>query len=173
MTTRASERLVWAAERLSVRPAQTLLEVGCGHGVLASLVCARLTTGKLVAVDRSATMVNLARKRNREHEDAGRLELHAADLLTAPLTEARFDTVYAVNVDLLRSEQPPELPRLRALLAPRGQLLLMMQGPTPPKVQAFATQTPVRLTAGGFRVEQVLQAKVGTLPVACVVARGG
>ena len=33
MAGKASERFVWAVDTLEVRPADRLLEVGCGHGV--------------------------------------------------------------------------------------------------------------------------------------------
>src|ERR671932_220552 len=70
MAGKASERVVWAVETLEVRPADRLLEVGCGHGVAVSLVCERLTTGTITAIDRSPKMIEMATRRNREHVDA-------------------------------------------------------------------------------------------------------
>jgi Methyltransferase domain len=75
MAGRASERFVWAVDTLEVRPADRLLEVGCGHGVAVSLVCERLTTGTITAIDRSPKMIEMATRRNREHVDAGRAHL--------------------------------------------------------------------------------------------------
>ena len=75
MAGNASERLVWAVDTLEVRPTDRLLEVGCGHGVAVSLVCARLTTGRSPRIDRAPKMIEMATRRNREHVDAGRAVL--------------------------------------------------------------------------------------------------
>src|SRR5215212_9299002 len=80
MAGKASERFVWAVDTLEVRPADRLLEVGCGHGVAVSLVCERLTTGTITAIDRSPKMIEMATRRNREHVDAGRAVLEAIAL---------------------------------------------------------------------------------------------
>src|ERR687886_2068652 len=75
MAGKASERFVWAVDTLEVRPTDRLLEVGCGHGVAVSVVCERLTTGTISAIDRSPKMIEMAARRNREHVEAGRAVL--------------------------------------------------------------------------------------------------
>src|SRR5215218_86995 len=90
MAGKASERFVWAVDTLEVRPADRLLEVGCGHGVAVSLVCERLTTGTITAIDRSPKMIEMATRRNREHVEAGRAVLEAVALEDADLGERRF-----------------------------------------------------------------------------------
>src|SRR5919204_88039 len=98
MAGKASERFVWAVDTLEVRPADRLLEVGCGHGVAVSLVCERLTTGTITAIDRSPKMIEMATRRDREHVDAGRAVLGAIALADADLGHRRFDKVFAFNV---------------------------------------------------------------------------
>jgi precorrin-6B methylase 2 len=72
MPSKPSERFVWAVDILALDPADRVLEVGCGHGVAVSLVCERLTSGRITAIDRSKKMIEMAARRNREHVAAGR-----------------------------------------------------------------------------------------------------
>jgi SAM-dependent methyltransferase len=52
-----SERLKAIVDEMRIRPTDNVLEIGCGHGVAASLVCEHLRTGRLVAIDKSKTMI--------------------------------------------------------------------------------------------------------------------
>ena len=120
MAGKASERFVWAVDTLEVRPADSLLEVGCGHGVAVSLVCERLTTGTITAIDRSPKMIEMATRRNREHVDAGRAVLEAIALEDADLGDRRFDKVFAFNVAPFWQQPEAALGAVRAHLARNG-----------------------------------------------------
>ncbi len=97
-----------------------MLEIVCGHGVAATLVCERLGGGRLTAVDRSPKMIAAAGRRNADHVRAGRAEFLVAELEELDLGTRRFDKVFAVRVGLFQRE--PE--RARALaerwVAPGG-----------------------------------------------------
>src|SRR6185312_3547921 len=125
----ASERFVWAVDTLEVRPADRLLEVGCGHGVAISLVCKMLTTGTITAIDRSPKMIEMATRRNREHVDAGRAVLEAIALEDANLGDRRFDKVFAFNVAPFWLQPKAALGAVREHLARDGAVYLFWDAP--------------------------------------------
>ncbi len=57
---RLSPRLAALVDALPLRPDSRVLEVGCGPGAAARAVADRLSTGQVLAVDRSATAVEQA-----------------------------------------------------------------------------------------------------------------
>ncbi len=90
-----SERLRSVVEQLSIGPDDRVLEVGCGHGVAATLVCERLEGGRLTAIDRSPKMIEAAARRNAAYVEAGKAEFLVADLEDLDLGERRFDKIFA------------------------------------------------------------------------------
>jgi ubiquinone/menaquinone biosynthesis C-methylase UbiE len=117
-----SERLQEIVDRLGIRPDDRVLEIGCGHGVAATMVCERLDAGHVTAIDRSEKMIAAATARNAAHVEAGTAEFLVGDLEDIDLGERRFDLIFAVRVRLFDTE--PD--RARALaeqwLAPGGEV---------------------------------------------------
>ena len=125
-----SDRLRAIVDGLGLRPGDRVLEIGCGHGVAATLVCERLGAGgAYTAVDRSPKMIAAAAQRNAAHVEAGRAEFLVMALEALDLGERRFDVIFAARVGLFHRE--PE--RARALaqrwLAPRGRLVTEYDAP--------------------------------------------
>ena len=115
-----SERLRRVVDRLDLRPGDRVLEIGCGHGVAATLVCERGC--RLTAVDRSPKMIEAATRRNAAYVEAGTAEFLVAGLEELDLGDRRFDRIFAVRVGLFHRE--PERARRLAerWLAPGGTL---------------------------------------------------
>ena len=124
-----SERLHAIVEQLELEPGDRVLEIGCGHGVAATMVCERLEHGHLTAVDRSAKMIEAAERRNAAYVKAARAEFLVAALEDLDLGDRRFDKIFAVRVGLFHRE--PE--RARALaepwLAPGGSISAFFDPP--------------------------------------------
>ena len=124
------ERLLAVVEQLQIRPNDRVLEIGCGHGVAASLVCERLEGGHLTAIDRSPKMIEAAGRRNAAYVEAGKAEFVVASLEDLDLQDRRFDKIFAVRVGLFHRD--PERARRLAerWLAPGGTLIAVFDEPS-------------------------------------------
>ena len=109
-----------------------MLEIGCGHGVAATLVCERLEEGRLTAVDRSAKMIEAATRRNAAYVETGRAEFLVADLEDLDLGDRRFDKIFAVRVGLFHSEPERARSIVERWLAPGGEVFVFFDTPSGP-----------------------------------------
>lgn len=173
MASDASERFVWAADTLAVRPADRLLECGCGHGVAVSLICEKLTTGTILAIDRSPKMIELAKRRNREHVEAGRVRFETVALEDADLGKRRFDKVYAFNVAPFWLKPELAFGIVRKHLAKDGAFYLFWDArhTAPGRTADLARKLSERVRLGGFSVHRLLTQKLRPVPAVCVIAR--
>jgi ubiquinone/menaquinone biosynthesis C-methylase UbiE len=117
-----SDRIRKFVEALDVRPDDRILEIGCGHGVAATLLCERLTTGTYTAVDRSARMVEAAARRNARYVTHGRAEFLLADFEAMDLGMRRFDKIVAMRVGAIHREPQRAQALLRRWLKPGGTI---------------------------------------------------
>ncbi|HUF12144.1 MAG TPA: class I SAM-dependent methyltransferase [Longimicrobiales bacterium] len=151
------ERLTPVVDWLELEAGHRVLELGCGHGVAATLVCERIGDGVLVAVDRSARMIATAARRNARHVAAGRVRFVSSAVESLDLGDERFDRIFAVNLPLfVRQDPTATLVELRPHLAARGQLWSIAQTTarmTKPQEEAF----PRALEAAGYNVLRVVR----------------
>jgi SAM-dependent methyltransferase len=134
---RTSERLRWAADLVAPSPADRVLEVGCGHGVLVALLAERLDAGLVVGVDRSPTMIAAASRRNGTALEEGRVRLQAARLVDADLEGQEFDVVVSFDVRAFWTPPAPEWDVVDRVLSPQGKVFVgfsLMDGDVPPAV---------------------------------------
>lgn len=125
-----SDRLRSIVARLDVRPDDRVLEIGCGHGVAATLVCERLDGGSLTAVDRSPKMIAAAGRRNADHVRAGKAEFIVATLEDLDLGDRRFDKVFAVRVGLFHRDPTRAHGLAERWLAPGGTVRAFFDAPS-------------------------------------------
>lgn len=108
MTTRISPRLAEIVAALPIQHHQRVLEIGCGPGAAARAVADRLTTGHILAIDRSATAIEQLRARSASQLASGRLRARhvAIEQLTLADDEEPFDLVFAIRVGALDGRHP-------------------------------------------------------------------
>jgi SAM-dependent methyltransferase len=112
-----------------------ILEIGPGPGVSVSFVCGQLAAWRITAIERSATAIQRATKRNAAHVVSGKavfqhLDLANVDLVRRALSGQRFDKVFAVNINLFWVRlADAELQLIKDLLRPGGVVHLVYETP--------------------------------------------
>src|SRR4051812_22223092 len=166
MASKPSERFVWAVDTLAVDPADRVLEVGCGHGVAVSLVCERLTSGRIIAIDRSETMIEMAARRNRDHIACGTAVLKTVALENANFEHERFDKVFAFNVAPFWLQPKEAFGIVRQHLAPDGAVYVFWDArhAQPGRAHDLADRLSERVRLAEFSVDQVLVKDLRPVP---------
>jgi trans-aconitate methyltransferase len=151
-------RIRWAVELMDVQPADQILEIGCGPGAGAELICARLETGRLFAIDRSESGVDRTKRRNHHYVESGRLTVRQIDLATLRVPVKKLDKVFAFNVNLFWVRAcADEVGLLHERVVPGGAVYLFYEANRPELVPTIVRKTSAALTEGGFRVSVVEQ----------------
>jgi protein-L-isoaspartate O-methyltransferase len=103
-----SPRLAAIVRALPFQPHSRVLEIGCGPGAAARAVAARLTTGHILAIDRSATAIAQAEATAMDEIMSGRMSVRqvAAEDLVLQAHEEPYDIVFAVRVGALDGRYP-------------------------------------------------------------------
>jgi cyclopropane fatty-acyl-phospholipid synthase-like methyltransferase len=125
-----SGRLQAIVDALPLQPDSRVLEIGCGSGAAARAVAARLNTGHILAIDRSAKAIEQARAAAADEIAAGRMavrHVRAEDFELQP-GEAPYDLVFAIRVGALDGRHPKAgqeaLKRIAAATTPDARLLI-------------------------------------------------
>ena len=149
-------RIRWAVDILDVQPADQVLEIGCGPGYAAELICERLEKGKLLAIDRSESGVDRTKRRCAAFIEAGRLTVRHIDLATLRVPVKRLDKVFAFNVNLFWVRDcEAEVALLHERISPGGGIYLFFEVTEITEVPRIVEKASAALVKAGFRVAVV------------------
>jgi SAM-dependent methyltransferase len=162
--------LTWAVQKLALHSGDQVLEIGCGTGVAASVLCERLREGRLTAIDRSAAMVGAARRRNRACIAGGRAVIRQLALADVDFDPGSFDRALAVNVNVFWLGPAAELEVLKRILRPSGLLCLVYQPPNDSQIAKVTTACSGFLRAHGFVDVRADVEDLRPAPAVCISA---
>ncbi len=151
----------WAVDLLAPQRGESVLEIGCGHGIATGVVLA--TGARVVAVDRSGKMIAACIRRN-----AGMKGLTAFESDFETLDLGAFDAALAINVDFPRHPDRGWAAALFARIKPGGRIVLVLEAPAILTMERFARAAREQLAGAGFDVDTQL----GDAMVAVMGTRG-
>lgn len=106
-------------QRLDLQPAERLLDVGCGTGVLLEAVCEAFPSVACAGVDLSAEMLGQARRKL-----GPRAALFAARAESLPFCSSSFDVVVSCNSFHYWQRPARGLAEIARVLRPAGRLVM-------------------------------------------------
>ncbi len=173
-----------AIKALDIAPDENVLDVGCGHGRSLATLAARALKGRVIGLDPSQLMVEIASKRNRRLIKAKRVQLIMAETDTLPFPDGVFDKVLCVHVVYFWTDPNTALMEIARVLKPGGRLALLFRTSADTSaVQAFPAdvyrfpalaEMTAALASAGFSIDAAHPAGDGNAgPVLLVAERRG
>lgn len=167
---RLPERILWAVDVLDVRPADIILEIGCGTGLAIGPVCDRLSEGNLIAIDRSSAQLEKAKAANADSIASGKAEILLTEFLEAKLPPAHFDKIFLFNINVFWMDPKAELAEIKRLLKPEGNFYLFHQPPPGNDVREFAEAFRANLEKYGFRILETSFQALKSVDALCLIS---
>ena len=124
-----NDRIQAFISTLDLQPDDRVLEIGCGHGIAAGLICSQLAGGRYTAIDRSPRMIAHAIRRNALHIQTGKAEFIMGAYEQVDLGERRFDKIIAMRVGGIHRRPQEAYALLSRWLKPGGRIHVQYDAP--------------------------------------------
>ncbi len=170
-----TERARWTLSLLGIRPADRVLEIGCGPGVALAAASRMVPRGIAVGIDHSDVMVRQAIRRNVRAIRDGRVRVHLSSAEQLPSFDQPFDKIFAINSVHFWKDPVESITNLRRLLAPGGVLALTLQprsrNATDETTTIIGQELMAKLQLSGFTDCRLELRHMKPVVVACALGR--
>ena len=129
-----------AMDALRIEPADHILDVGCGHGRSLTEMATRAPRGRVIGVDPSELMVEIATQRNRTLIEAARMDVVLSSVQMLPFPDDMFDKALCVHVLYFWKDTETSLREIARVMKPGGRLGLLFR--TNADLKAIASFPP-------------------------------
>ena len=129
-----------AMDSLDIAQGDHVLDIGCGHGRSLTELAARAPRGRIVGVDPSELMVEIAKQQNRSLIEAARVDVVLCSVESLPFPDDMFDKAQCVHVLYFWNDIETSLREIARVLKPGGRLGLLFR--TSADLKAIASFPP-------------------------------
>lgn len=157
---------------LQLRPADAVLEIGCGHGDTLAKAALVVRGGVLAGIDFSWLTHRHALRRHRALVAEGRLAFRCGSSDKLPFADASFNKVYAVHTIYFWTAPLDHLREAWRVLRPGGRFVLGFRPADDPRFQETYPAEVYRIRSQAEVVELVRAAGFNVLDVVERVLRG-
>jgi ubiquinone/menaquinone biosynthesis C-methylase UbiE len=127
MNSRHSKVTDWGLSHVAIKPADRILDVGCGGGKTISKLAAMASQGKVYGIDYSDVSVAIARKLNARSIEEGRVEIREGSVSELPFEDHTFDVVTAVETHFWWPDLPVGMREIRRVLKSGGTVVIIAE----------------------------------------------
>jgi ubiquinone/menaquinone biosynthesis C-methylase UbiE len=117
----------WGLHHVSIRPHDTVLDIGCGGGRTIAKLAEKCTAGKVYGVDYSETSVIASCKTNSAAIAHGGVEVRHGSVSQLPFPGGMFDLITAVERHFWWPDLPGDVREVFRVSKPGGTLILIAE----------------------------------------------
>lgn len=133
-------------------PTETIVDIGCGTGSALRQAASRVTQGRLVGVDPTPRMIEIAEERARSHPDGHRIEFILGSAEKLPIQDGEASVVLAFDSLDHWTDRAAGLAEVARILASDGRFVILKDHEGPGGVEAM-TAFRDQLRTAGFSVQ--------------------
>jgi ubiquinone/menaquinone biosynthesis C-methylase UbiE len=127
MNRRHSKLTDWGLTHVSIKKADTILDVGCGGGRTINKLAEMASDGKVHGIDYSEQSVTSAHRKNTRWIDIGRVSIREGTVSRLAFDDNTFDLVTAIETHLFWPDLPSDFREIYRVLKPLGTLLIVAE----------------------------------------------
>ncbi|MBV6623017.1 MAG: methyltransferase domain-containing protein [Rivularia sp. (in: Bacteria)] len=105
-----------------IDPKSTVLDVACGTGEFEQLLLDKNSTQKIIGIDISENMLNIARRKNKTYSN---VEFYQASVNSLPFQDYIFDVIVCANAFHYFEQPQIALAEIKRVLKPNGKLIIL------------------------------------------------
>jgi ubiquinone/menaquinone biosynthesis C-methylase UbiE len=115
----------WGLSHVTIKPDNTVLDVGCGGGKTINRLAEMVPQGKVYGIDYSPDMVVFAKEVNKKFIENGKVEIYEASADNTGFTTGTFDLVTACETYYFWPNLPAAFKEINRVLKSKGHLLMI------------------------------------------------